>query len=253
MQRGDNGSTHVRQWLAVSGTAVVVATAVVAMVVAAKGADPQPGPAVPAASAESTASTTSRSTPSSTPPSSSTAPPTPTPEERYVAALEAESVSANLNIGLHNCAVLRDGGLPPGHPGAPAPGMTAAQFLAENRLVGVPGSIAGHAAELAVQILCPDQQPVLDQALSGTYPVARHTAFPDGTYRVGLHIDPGTYRSATVTPQGVITDCYWERADAAGNTLDNNFVVGGTEIIVTIQPTDAVFTTSGCPAWTRVS
>lgn len=153
---------------------------------------------------------------------------------------------------MYNCRVLREGGLRPGEHGI-GPGMTAPQFLAESRLVGVPGSIAGRAAVLAVQILCPDQQPALDQALSGNYPVAKHTAFPDGTYRVGVHIDPGTYRSAMLTPQGVITDCFWERGDAAGNTLDNDFVVGATEIIVTIQATDAVFTTSGCPAWTRVS
>lgn len=73
--------------------------------------------------------------------------------------------------------------------------------------------------------------------------------FPDGTYRVGPDIAPGTYRSVATSDS-----CYWARLRGFGGTLAdiiaNYFGIGPT--IVAIAPTDVGFRSSSCGGWTKI-
>lgn len=71
------------------------------------------------------------------------------------------------------------------------------------------------------------------------------TAFSDGNFRVGSRIQPGTYVTTKVE------NCYWERLDATGNIIDNNFVSNGLRVEVSILPTDYSFHSQGCGTWRR--
>ena len=76
-------------------------------------------------------------------------------------------------------------------------------------------------------------------------PVA--TATPgDGVWRVGVDIQPGTYRSSAGDP------CSWARLYGfQGNSqIDTNVVWGPT--VVTIRPTDLGFESRKCGTWTLV-
>lgn len=68
----------------------------------------------------------------------------------------------------------------------------------------------------------------------------------DGTFRMGVDLQAGTYRS----PGG--ESCYWERLRGfGGQTAD--IIVNGAGILpqtVKIAPTDAGFRTQGCGRWT---
>lgn len=71
--------------------------------------------------------------------------------------------------------------------------------------------------------------------------------FGEGTYIVGVDILPGTYRS-----EG--NDfCYWARLSGFGGTLDDIIVndIRDGSAIVTIDVSDAGFTSSGCNTWRR--
>lgn len=70
---------------------------------------------------------------------------------------------------------------------------------------------------------------------------ARGERFLAGTYVVGKDIKPGTY----VVDQAS-AGCYWERTDATGEIIDNNFVAGSTRVQVTILASDYSFTNEGC-------
>lgn len=105
-----------------------------------------------------------------------------------------------------------------------------------------------------VPILCPEQQVIVDQALTGD---VRRTTFTSGKYLVGSGLDqpvraahyvsPGTYQTETS-----VSDCYWERSDSQGNIIDNNMVSIAPSITVTIAPTDGGFTAKGCGTWKLV-
>lgn len=71
------------------------------------------------------------------------------------------------------------------------------------------------------------------------------TASPgDGTWRVGVDIKPGTYRSSGGDA------CYWARLYGfAGNSQIENHV-GPGPTVVTIAPTDAGFESYKCGTWT---
>jgi hypothetical protein len=76
-------------------------------------------------------------------------------------------------------------------------------------------------------------------------PTAR--SFPgDGTFRVGVDIPPGTYRS-----QGG-QSCYWERlrglSGSTADTIANG--AGNWVLVVQIAPSDVAFKTQQCPTWT---
>lgn len=100
-----------------------------------------------------------------------------------------------------------------------------------------------------IPILCPDQQPLLTEALSGSAVMKR---FTDGKYIVSQgasaqrSVMPGTYST------GPVSDCYWERADSQGNIIDNNMVSISQSITVTIEESDGAFTSNRCGPWTLV-
>src|SRR5699024_12264057 len=72
--------------------------------------------------------------------------------------------------------------------------------------------------------------------------------FGNGTYRVGEDIQPGTY----VVEVGEAFDgCYWQRLDASGNTIDNNFISSGFRAEVTIAASDHSFNTKRCGEWVK--
>jgi hypothetical protein len=66
----------------------------------------------------------------------------------------------------------------------------------------------------------------------------------DGTYAVGAGLVPGTYASAGPV-EG--TKCYWKRVAADNAIIDN--ALSGKPQVVTIEPTDAAFKTTGCQPW----
>jgi hypothetical protein len=111
------------------------------------------------------------------------------------------------------------------------------------------GSQRGQIITVAIPALCPDQQPALDLALSGT---ARQTHFDDGKYGVAMvpnmrtTVQPGTY---SVSP---VSGCYWERRDAQGNIIEKSVVDVAQQVTVTVLPSDETFVSEGCGVWKRV-
>ncbi|MEU0925776.1 hypothetical protein [Streptomyces malaysiensis] len=67
--------------------------------------------------------------------------------------------------------------------------------------------------------------------------------FGDGVYRVDSEIKPGTYYVTEVEA------CYWERTDANGETIENNFVTAAKRVQVTILAGDYSFDSEGCGRW----
>lgn len=65
----------------------------------------------------------------------------------------------------------------------------------------------------------------------------------DGTYAVGVDIQPGTYSSAGPIGDGA---CYWKRLNGT-NIVDNAMTKKAQ--IVQIDGTDTSFTTSECQPW----
>ncbi|QHC01069.1 hypothetical protein EK0264_12730 [Epidermidibacterium keratini] len=73
-------------------------------------------------------------------------------------------------------------------------------------------------------------------------------SFGAGTYLVNVDIPPGTYQSS-----GGST-CYWERLSGTSGEFDDiiaNDLPAG-QAIVTIEPTDVAFSSTGCGTWTLV-
>jgi hypothetical protein len=72
--------------------------------------------------------------------------------------------------------------------------------------------------------------------------------FGDGTYRVGIDIQPGTYRSTGGS------SCYWVRLgnlDGDFDAINANDNADG-QAYVEILPTDVAFSTDDCGTWSRV-
>ncbi|WP_068260415.1 hypothetical protein [Janibacter limosus] len=80
-------------------------------------------------------------------------------------------------------------------------------------------------------------------------PPAPASAIPgDGTFAVGVDVEPGTYVSAPASSG----NCYWARlsgSDAWDNIIDNNNSSG--QSLVTIAAGDKFFESSGCSDWTK--
>ncbi|WP_091330001.1 hypothetical protein [Geodermatophilus ruber] len=86
------------------------------------------------------------------------------------------------------------------------------------------------------------------QPLGATYPPSPQTVFGEGTFQVGTHIAPSTYRA-----DGVADSCYWERLSNFSREWIDGVIaneIGST--MVTIAPTDAGFSSFECGTWTRV-
>ena len=74
------------------------------------------------------------------------------------------------------------------------------------------------------------------------------TTFGDGTYIVGVDIEPGTYRN------GGAGSCYWERLSGFGGSFDDIIANDNNDAvaIVTISASDAGFSVTRCGTWTRI-
>jgi hypothetical protein len=80
--------------------------------------------------------------------------------------------------------------------------------------------------------------------------VPKTTIETDGTYRVGVDILPGTYRSAGASPQGE-SDCYWARLNSLNPTHIITNGLGTGPQVVTVQPSDTAFLTHSCLTWQK--
>lgn len=95
--------------------------------------------------------------------------------------------------------------------------------------------------------LCPDHPSydVLTEKLTGYKDWVAggsiKTGFGPGLYMVGSEIQPGTY----ITTQRV-DDCYWERQDSSGRTIENDYILAAPSATVTISDSDISFLTEGC-------
>lgn len=79
-------------------------------------------------------------------------------------------------------------------------------------------------------------------------PVTR--TFPgDGTFKVGIDIQPGTYRSAGGE------SCYWERLRGLSGSYKDIIAngAGNAPQVVQIEASDVAFKTQHCPVWTLQS
>jgi hypothetical protein len=84
--------------------------------------------------------------------------------------------------------------------------------------------------------------------LESSYPDAPATSFGDGTFHVGHHIAPGSYR-ASGAPGDL---CYWARLSDFSHAGVNGIIANGNSpTIVDIAPTDVGFTSFGCGDWTQ--
>ena len=81
-----------------------------------------------------------------------------------------------------------------------------------------------------------------------TTPTPTFATFTDGTYQVGIDIQPSTYRTQTVS-QG----CYYARLKGFSGSLDDILANNNTDdpVIVTILPTDKGFESRNCGTWTK--
>lgn len=89
--------------------------------------------------------------------------------------------------------------------------------------------------------------PTVTNTVTVTVEPKAKSSFPgDGTYQVGVDIEPGTYVSGP-PDRG---NCYWARLSGSngfGDILANNNSSG--QSVVTIAKTDKFFESSGCSDW----
>lgn len=75
------------------------------------------------------------------------------------------------------------------------------------------------------------------------------TTFGDGMVIVGTDIDPGTYKNSGVKDE---YSCYWARlkdfSGTLGGIISNEI---GSNTIVTIDPSDTGFSSTGCGTWVK--
>ena len=83
--------------------------------------------------------------------------------------------------------------------------------------------------------------------VEGTYPPAPASEFEHGTFAVGHHIEPGTYRSDGEEM------CYWARLSGFTHDGINDVITNGNNsTTIEISASDVGFTTFGCGTWTKV-
>ena len=85
-------------------------------------------------------------------------------------------------------------------------------------------------------------------AVEDTAPDAPATNFEDGTFQIGVHIEPGTYR-ADGDPDEL---CYWARLSSFSHAgIDGIITNGNNPTVIEIAASDTGFTSFGCGTWTR--
>lgn len=103
-------------------------------------------------------------------------------------------------------------------------------------------------------ILCPDhpEREIMEdrtaEASQAEIEREQGERFGNGTYRVGEDIQPGTYVVEVDEP---FDGCYWQRLDAAGDTIENNFINSGYRAEVTIAASDYSFNSERCGEWVK--
>lgn len=134
-------------------------------------------------------------------------------------------------------------------------GRTSAWELATTERLGYDnGDENARRIEIMVPILCPEHQPLVNEAKTGN---VVQKQIPDGNFIVAqmrelnssMVVQPGIWR----TKQSPVSDCYYERSDGAGNIIDNNFVNFAQSLTVTIAASDGAFVSTRCGGWERVS
>lgn len=176
-----------------------------------------------------------------------TAPPTTSPAalteyDRYVKLMKDRRIpiragsSGTYDTDVSICGQLRDGSLD-------------TWSLADREGVRKQ-DINGLRITVMVPLLCPDMQPAIDAARFGE---VRQTYFLGGKALVAQAPIEGsrTIQPGTWTTEAAVSDCYWERSDAQGNIIDNNFISIAPPITVVIGEADAGFTSNDCGKWTR--
>jgi len=91
--------------------------------------------------------------------------------------------------------------------------------------------------------------PTVAPTLPPTTQPATRVQFGPGTYRIGVDLPPGVYR----TDGG--QNCFWARLRSLSGSADSVIAGDHTEgapATVGIEPSDAAFTTDGCAAWLTV-
>jgi hypothetical protein len=97
-------------------------------------------------------------------------------------------------------------------------------------------------------------------AVPGPTPAAAPAGTPattigDGTYVVGVDIQPGTYRTAGPAEDAPVKMCMWSRRkDTSGeftSVIATNIAQGPTT--VTIKPSDGAFESRGCSPWAKLN
>ncbi|QGV70177.2 DUF2510 domain-containing protein [Clavibacter nebraskensis] len=100
--------------------------------------------------------------------------------------------------------------------------------------------------------ICPDHPNAadvrarVDSSLAEEAALAEGRAFGAGVKRIGQDVQPGTY-----VTEGELDGCYWERTDAAGEIIDNNFISSGLRAEVVIRSGDYSFTSTSCGTWRK--
>ncbi len=79
-------------------------------------------------------------------------------------------------------------------------------------------------------------------------PPAPPRTFGDGTYRVGVDLPAGTYRTRSNS-----SGCYWERLSGFGGSINEILANDFTDVnaVVTVSASDKGFRSSGCLSWTN--
>jgi DNA-directed RNA polymerase subunit RPC12/RpoP len=86
-------------------------------------------------------------------------------------------------------------------------------------------------------------------AIESTYPESPETSFSDGTYEVGKHIEPGTYR-ADGDPDDL---CYWARLSNFSHSGVSGIIANGNSpTVIQIAESDKGFKVSGCGSWAKI-
>lgn len=86
-------------------------------------------------------------------------------------------------------------------------------------------------------------------AVESTYPATPATSFSNGTYEVGKHIAPGTYR-ADGNPDDM---CYWARLSNFSHAGISGVITNGNSpTVISISASDKGFTAFGCGNWIKI-
>ena len=138
------------------------------------------------------------------------------------------------------------------YPDSPAPQAYNQRIL--NQVDAARASKAGQFGTICPESAAPGTAPgtAVPGPLAATSPAS---TFSDGTYVVGVDIQPGTYRTTGPSEDAAVKMCMWSRRkDTSGefkSVIATNFAQGPTT--VTIKPTDGAFESRGCAPWAKIN